>query len=101
MLYDHERTEQATTLRRQALLREVNERIERLTDRWDVHDGPFAVLCECGDTGCVHRIDLSRDAYESVRAAPLRFVLKAGHEDGDDRVVARHDGYVIVEKMLL
>lgn len=90
--------ERATTVRHQVLVREVNERIERLTDRWNLREPAFAVLCECGDPDCVNHIDVPRDAYEEVRSTPSRFVLATGHENGRDRVVGRYDGYVVVEK---
>jgi hypothetical protein len=93
---DEERGEEA---RRQALFREVNEQIERLSGGWELFDGSLAVLCECGRPGCNEAIDVLRTVYDDVRATPNRFLLKAGHEIDDvDDVVARNDGYVIVER---
>ena len=43
---------------------------------------------------------MSRTLYDDVRAAPSRFILKVGHElDDVDAVIARHDGYVIAERI--
>lgn len=86
-------------VRRQALFREVNEQIEKLSDGWELFDGSLSVLCECGRPGCNEAIDVPRTLYDGVRAAPNRFLLKAGHELEDvDDVIARHDGYVIAER---
>ena len=89
-------------LRRRALYRVVNDQIEQLGDRWDLLDGPLAVLCECGNPNCVARIELAKPVYGAIRGQPARFVLKAGHElPGVDRVVERVDGYVVTENSRL
>jgi len=89
-------------LQRRALYRVVNDQIEQLGDRWDLHDGPLAVLCECGHPSCVARIELAKPVYDAIRRQPARFVLKAGHElPGVDRVVERVDGYVVTENSRL
>jgi hypothetical protein len=86
-------------VRRQALFREVNEQIEKLSDGWELFDGSLSVLCECGRPGCNEAIDVPRTLYDDVRTAPNRFLLKLGHEIQDvDVVVAGHDGYVIAER---
>jgi hypothetical protein len=93
---DEERGEE---VRRQALFREVNEQIEKLSDGWELFDGSLSVLCECGRPGCNEAIDVPRTLYDDIRAASNRFLLKLGHEIEDvDDVVARNDGYVIVER---
>jgi hypothetical protein len=86
-------------VRRQALFREVNEQIEKLSDGWELFDGSISVLCECGRAGCNEALEVSRTLYDDVRAAPSRFILKVGHElDDVDAVIARHDGYVVAER---
>jgi hypothetical protein len=60
----------------QALIREVNERIEKLAD--DAAHPEF--LCECADTNCVEMIELSIAEYESIRSSPVRFPIKPGHD---------------------
>jgi hypothetical protein len=86
-------------VRRQALFREVNEQIEKLSDGWELFDGSISVLCECGRPGCNEALEVPRTLYDDIRTAPNRFLLKVGHELGDvDAVVARHDGYVIAER---
>lgn len=88
------------TLRRQRLLREVNEEIARLSASFGGSaDETLSVLCEC-TTGCAETISLSAGEFAEVRRHPTRLVLKAGHEQagGQGSVVARHDGYLVVEK---
>jgi hypothetical protein len=79
----------------QALIREVNERIEKLAD--DAAHPEF--LCECADTNCVEMIELSIAEYESIRSSPVRFPIKPGHDYPEfERVVEEREHYVVVEK---
>jgi hypothetical protein len=79
----------------QALIREVNERIEKLAD--DAAHPAF--LCECADTNCVDTIELSIAEYESIRSSPVRFPVKLGHDYPEfERVVEENERYVVVEK---
>jgi hypothetical protein len=84
------------------LFREVNQRLETLHHRLDDDDSePKQWLCECADTHCVERIELTVDEYERVHAAPARFVVKAGHVIEDvERVIERNDDYAVVEKVM-
>ena len=79
----------------QALLREVNERIEQVAA--DAACPEF--LCECADTNCVETIELSIAEYKSIRSSPLRFPIKPGHDYPEfERVVEEREHYAIVEK---
>jgi hypothetical protein len=78
----------------EASFRKVNEGIEAGSDT------RLAFACECGRLGCNQLIELSRADYEAVRAHPRRFFLLASHELLEvERVVERHDDYVVVEKV--
>jgi hypothetical protein len=84
--------------RHQALVREVNERIEELAETFDLKDR-LTILCECGSGQCDERIALREDQYEQLRRVPTHFAVRPGHEIPDvERVVERHDEFVIVEK---
>jgi hypothetical protein len=90
--------------RNEALFREFNERVEDVAEAFDVRDEGDALriefVCECGDLDCLERIELTRASYEQVRSDPRRFVVVPGHEDMDvARVVARREGYLVVEKI--
>ena len=82
--------------RNETLFREFNERVEGLGG-----DSPrIAFVCECGDLGCLERLELTRTSYEQVRSDPRRFVVAPGHENPDvERVVARLHDYLVVEKV--
>jgi hypothetical protein len=73
----------ARQARNEALFREVNERIEELGHEaraWSP-DAIVEFFCECGEEGgCGHRVRMSLDVYERVRAKDDRFVVKPGHE---------------------
>jgi hypothetical protein len=82
--------------RRQTLFREVNERIEELTDG---QEKSIQILCECSDTDCLVTLELPMEDYERVRSVPTWFAIEQGHEIPEiERVVAQVDGYAVVEK---
>ena len=84
--------------RTEALFREVNERIAESAQRFEAATTEF--VCECGDSGCTHRIEASLETYEDVREDATTFLLLAGHEDPDiERVVERHGHFAVVEKV--
>jgi ANTAR domain len=85
---------------RQVLSRIVNERIVQLSDGAGAPVAGLAVVCECGNDGCFERIEVTKGAYEAVRASASRFVLLPGHEiPAHERVVERRDGYVVAERV--
>ncbi len=90
-----ERQERAA--RNESLFREVNEQIEKLNAKLAAQHGRF--LCECASADCASTVELTLDAYETVRSAADRFVLAGGHEQPDvERVIERTDDYIVVEK---
>ena len=92
--------------RNEALVREVNERINAL-DRDAAGSGAtegvdtFGFRCECGrEGGCAEVIWMTLAEYEVVRAQDDRFALVPGHEtDGLEHVVAGNERFVIVDKV--
>jgi hypothetical protein len=84
--------------RNEALLREVNESIER--GRWPGDEGvPFKFRCECASLDCNETVAMTRSEYEHVRRDGRRFALRPGHHQAPfETVVETHDGYVVVEK---
>ena len=72
-------------------MREVNERIEQVDQQWGIFQGTVSVLCECGNGGCLERIQISATDYEAVRRFPTRFLLKPGHlaSTGDSAAAIR------------
>lgn len=103
---DRRRERQA---RNEALIREVNERIEDV-DRaaeessFDPGETLFEFLCECGvsgdgDVGCEEHVQMTIREYEAVRGQDDRFVLSPGHEeDALESVVIRTERYAVADK---
>lgn len=68
----------------------------------DVNDDETLVgfLCECGHADCARIIELSPAEYEALRGHPRRFAIVEGHDlPPAEEVVARHERYVVVEKV--
>jgi hypothetical protein len=85
----------------EALMREVNDRIEDVGERLRVlpDDERLDFRCECGRSGCATMISMSVREYEHVRSDNDRFAVAPGHEDEEiERVVERTERYWIVDK---
>jgi hypothetical protein len=86
--------------RNEALFREVNERIERISATLQVSDEKLKILCECGVPTCLEQLDVPTGEYERVRIDPTLFLIKPGHEHADlEEVVEQHEGYHVVRKV--
>jgi hypothetical protein len=83
----------------EAVFRDINEGIER--GQWPgEEDSPASFRCECARLGCNELIELSPREYERVRSDPRHFIVLPDHERLDvEKVVERHPGYLIVEKI--
>jgi hypothetical protein len=83
-------TSRSELARNEAFFRAVNEGIAEASERFESDEAEF--LCECGDANCTHRIEVSLDDYENVRAHPTRFLVRRGHDlpevEKVDRVAA-------------
>ena len=99
------------TARNEALIREVNERIEQVDKaaeeaKLDHKETLFEFLCECGDgdgdageVGCEAHIEMTIREYEGVRSQDDRFALHPGHEqEAIESVAARNKRFVVVDK---
>lgn len=86
--------------RNESLFRNVNERIEKITQGASGPREREAFVCECGTTQCSALVQLSFDEYEAIRAHPARFAVIPGHELAEvERVVEDHGTYYAVEKI--
>lgn len=86
----------------QNIFRDVNELVveaHRVMDASDVdRDRLIEVFCECGRSGCVERIELTRAEYERVRSDPTQFVIAPGHETTlVEQLVEQTTRYTIVQ----
>ena len=83
----------------EAVVREVNERLRELGDRFGLDDEDLDLVCECGTDTCTERIAMKRSDYEALRADPSQFAIVPGHEQPDlEEVVARHGRYEVMRK---
>jgi hypothetical protein len=97
------------TARNEALIREVNERIEKVDKAAEEaslapEEAFFEFLCECGaedagDIGCEEHVQLTIREYEKVRSQNDRFAVYPGHEQEElEWVTARNERFVVVDK---
>jgi hypothetical protein len=85
--------------RNEELFRNVNERIETLSQTVGQDDPLMQYLCECDSRGCYERVRATRGEYESVRGEPTHFIVLAGHQDPEvERVILSNDRFLVVEK---
>lgn len=82
----------------EAAFRAFNEGVREVEER--VGDTPVGeFVCECSDAVCEERIRLPLDEYEQVRADPIRFVIREGHEVAPLETVVRETAdYAVIEK---
>jgi hypothetical protein len=95
---------EARLARNEVMFRAINERIRELAGRFEhaaSDAGTLSFVCECSDETCVDRIELTLEQYDDVRAIPVRFVVRPGHEATPlvERVVYRSEHFVIVRKV--
>jgi hypothetical protein len=82
----------------EARFREANEQIHEKVLGLGALDRSAPYLCECEEERCTTVVLLTAEEYEHVRAAPRRFVVAPDHEEDDDQVLDRHDGFTVIEK---
>lgn len=85
--------------RNEEIFRNVNERIEGVSQTVPATEPTMAFLCECDDLECHGKIEATRAQYESVRAVSTHFIVLPGHVDPEvEHVVFSDDRFVVVEK---
>jgi hypothetical protein len=83
----------------EATFRAANEQIKQSAENLNLAALPVPFICECEDERCATIIRLTQSEYERVRANPTYFVLAPDHPTSTGRIVERHDGYVVGEKL--
>ena len=84
--------------RNEAMFRSVNERVEEVVQPGAEEEIDF--LCECGDSGCVEKVTLTRQEYEQVRVDGAQFAVHPGHEIPEiEEVVLRTERFFVVRKL--
>jgi hypothetical protein len=86
--------------RNQAMFRVVNEHVTAWPERAAAPaNEKLMFYCECADPKCFGRVLLTAAEYEAIRADSTRFVVVPGHVFPEaERIVARLEGYEVVEK---
>jgi hypothetical protein len=82
----------------EALFREVNERVSDIGERFGLDT--LHVVCECVKSDCTEGFEMTTGDYEALRSSGTTFAVVPEHEQLDvEKVVGRHDSYLIVEKI--
>lgn len=82
----------------EAVFREANEALISLEQPASV-TSPLDVICECGRSDCIAKIEMTRQEYEQLRSDPTLFAVVAGHEIPDvEGIVEERAGYYVVKK---
>ena len=82
----------------EARFRAANEEIHDKVVELGLTERRNPYLCECEDERCTTVVLLMSKEYEAVRSSPRRFLLAPRHQSPDDRVVAEHQEYTVVDK---
>jgi hypothetical protein len=83
--------------RYEATFRDANDQLARRRQELEVEEDRLPILCECEQERCTDLIFVRPEEYREARSSPRRFLVRDGHDPGA-RVVARYDGFAIVEK---
>ena len=82
----------------EVVFRSVNESIEQQAITFGGLDA-YEFICECAQSTCFDRIELTLGEYERVRAEGTRFVVVPGHENPEvELVVETYPTFSLVEK---
>jgi hypothetical protein len=85
--------------RNEALFREVNERIERVTQTMHATAETISILCECGNENCREQLQVSLADYERIRSDSTLFFVCSDHEIPDvEDIVEQQEAYDVVRK---
>jgi hypothetical protein len=82
----------------QCLIRDANEAIERWNARLATGVVRRELRCECGDDGCLARVQPTHGEYEAVRAYGSRFIIFANHENPETAtVISQNERFAVVD----
>jgi hypothetical protein len=83
--------------RNETLFREVNERVEEISEGAGLEMIEF--VCECGDADCTEAVSLTHPEFEQLRDDPLLFAVVPGHAIAEvEDVVSDGDRFQVVRK---
>jgi hypothetical protein len=83
----------------EALFREVNERIEAVSQSVAPGYEAMEFLCECDRADCRENVNVTRAEYEAVRAVPTHFIVLPNHQDPRiEHVAVTNERFLVIEK---
>lgn len=86
--------------RREANLRQLNERIAHAQQQSGSGDHALHLVCECSRERCEDGLVVPAGVFEELRSGDQRFVIAEGHVLQEvEHVVGQGDGWTIVEKI--
>jgi hypothetical protein len=80
-------------LNSRSLVRDVNLRIHSLALALDI---PLEYICECAGHRCLELLPIGCDEFAEVLTQPGCYVVAAGHDGPNDRLVSQRPGYLVV-----
>jgi hypothetical protein len=93
-------TRRVRAAKNQSLFRDLNERIEDISERLDLTTKMIDFVCECAHPDCAETVEMTQTEYESIRRIATHFAIKAGHEIADvEQVMAGNARYIVVSKL--
>ena len=60
---------------------------------------PVPFVCECSDTRCFARLELTLEAFEELRSHPQRYLTAPGHEVAEALVIEQDENFALAEKL--
>lgn len=83
----------------EALFREVNERIEAVSQSVPPGYEAMEFLCECDRRDCRENVTVTRAEYEAVRAVSTHFIVLPSHQDPRiEHIAFANERFLVVEK---
>ncbi|MDX6512388.1 MAG: hypothetical protein QOE36_1892 [Gaiellaceae bacterium] len=79
--------------------RRINDEIQKIADRHGSDGHRYEFFCECSDTECTERVQVTLAEYAHARDDPTRFLVVKGHVVREiEHVVESVRDHVIIEK---
>ena len=92
----------ARAAKNQVLFRGASERVKELNEAFSLVVPLGEWMCECANTDCIERIEMSVAAYEAVRRHEARFFVTPSDKHfwpDVERVIEHNDRYWVVERI--
>lgn len=80
------------------LFRRANEIVRERAAAFGI-EGAVPFICECRDTRCLGRVEMSLEEYDGVSARPDRAAIAPGHEDpAQEQIVEQTNRFAVVAR---